>query len=172
MLALWCTCIRNKKWNNDECKIFLQKKKIRWFFMLFLFLHHNVNFFNYEIKNKLTNVRCFCKIIYWWKLFLITLNKFYFFNCQLQWTHMWPMLPKHNRIQWRRPPAFHLQAFIPWQHIYKQGGLQINRHMETVFPMHHQTMRRWRSHHPHTFVTQFKNRPYRQLMTKSFTNNV
>lgn len=140
--------------------------------MLFLFLHHNVNFFNYEIKNKLTNVRCFCKIIYRWKLFLITFNKFYFFNCQLQWTHMWPMPPKHNRTQWRRPPVFHLQAFIPWQHIYKQGGLQINRHMETVFPMHHQTMMRWRSHHPHTFVTQFKNRPYRQLMTKSPTNNV
>lgn len=83
VLALWCTCIRNKKWNNDECKIFF-KINIKWFFMLFLFLHHNVNFFNYEIKNKLTNVRCFCKIIYRWKLFLITFNKFYFFNCQLQ----------------------------------------------------------------------------------------
>lgn len=51
------------------CKI-----NIKWFFMLFLFLHHNVNFFNYEIKNKLTNVRCFCKIIYRWKLFLITIS--------------------------------------------------------------------------------------------------
>lgn len=84
---------------------------------------------------------------------------------------MWSMLLKHNKTRWQLPPVFPLQGFIQWHHIQNQGDLQIHRHMETICPIHHQTMTRQRRHQPHTFMIQFKTRPDRPLMTKSYAND-
>lgn len=86
-------------------------------------------------------------------------RSFIFFLNQLRQTRMWSMVPRHNRIWWRRPLVFPLQVFIQWHHTHHHKEQHIHRQMITICHIHLQAMTLWWHRQPHTFMTQSKTRP-------------
>lgn len=85
---------------------------------------------------------------------------------------MWSMVPRHNRIWWRRPLVFPLQVFIQWHHTHHHKEQHIHRQMITICHIHLQAMTLWWHRQPHTFMTQSKTRPKKSNKWRLYAKNV
>lgn len=86
-------------------------------------------------------------------------RSFISFLNQLRQTRMWSMVPRHNRIWWRRPLVFPLQVFIQWHHTHHHKEQHIHRQLITICHIRLPAMTLWWHRQPHTFMTQPKTRP-------------
>lgn len=72
---------------------------------------------------------------------------------------MWSMVPRHNKIWWRRPLVFPHHGFIQWHHSHYHKEQHIYKQLTTICHIHLPSMMHWWHRQPQTFMTQSKTRP-------------